>query len=195
MDNYETAFNHLKNTEKRLSKNESLGADYGETIRNYEQKKYIRKVTPDEAMVPEGRVWFLPHFPVCRPDRATTKTHIVFNASAKHRGVSLNEMILPRPKLLSNLFDVLMRFRRYPHRRTGRGGRGSSCPPPPPNITKSKSRANIQHKSGKKWEIKKPKSPPFVVQIKVVVQYSLKSWAILAINSSGKIFLTPKMVH
>ena len=111
MNNYETAFNRLKNTEKRLSKNESLEADYGETIRNYEQKKYIRKVTPDEAMVPEGQVWFLPHFPVCRPDRATTKTRIVFDASAKHRGVSLNEMILPGPKLLSNLFDVLMRFR------------------------------------------------------------------------------------
>jgi hypothetical protein len=114
MNSYETAFNRLKNTEKRLSKNESLRADYGETIRNYEKKKYIRKVTPDEAMVPEGQVWFLSHFPVCRPDRATTKARIVFDASAKHHGVSLNEMILPGPKLLSNLFDVLMRFRRYP---------------------------------------------------------------------------------
>jgi hypothetical protein len=42
---------------------------------------------------------------------------------------------------------------------------------------------------------KKPKSPQFVVQIKLGVQYSLKSWAILAIYSSGKNFLTPKMVH
>jgi hypothetical protein len=46
-----------------------------------------------------------------------------------------------------------------------------------------------------KWEIKKPKSQQFVVQIKVVVQYSLKNWAILAIYSPGKMFLTPKMVH
>ena len=75
------------------------------------------------------------------------------------------------------------------HRRTGRGGRGGSCPPK--KITKSKSRANIQHKSGKKWEIKKPKSPQFVVQIKVVVQYSLKSWAILEMYSSGKHFFDP----
>jgi hypothetical protein len=43
------------------------------------------------------------------------------------------------------------------HRRTGRGGgRGGSCPPK--KITKSKSRANIQHKSGKKWEIKSQKA-------------------------------------
>jgi hypothetical protein len=62
------------------------------------------------------------------------------------------------------------------------GGAGGQLPPPK-QITKSKSRANIQHKSGKKWENKKPKSPQFVVQIKVVEQYSLKSWAILAIYS------------
>jgi hypothetical protein len=29
---------------------------------------------------------------------------------------------------------------------------------PPQKITKSKSRANVQQKSGEKWEIKKPKS-------------------------------------
>jgi hypothetical protein len=39
-----------------------------------------------------------------------------------------------------------------------------------------------------KLEIKKQKSAQFVVQIKVVVQYSRKNWSILAINSSGKIF-------
>jgi hypothetical protein len=74
------------------------------------------------------------------------------------------------------------------------GGAGGEAAPPK-QIAKSKSRANIQHKSGKKWENKNPKSPQFVGQIKVVVHYSLKSWVILAIYMSGKIFLTPKMVH
>ena len=64
-------------------------------------------------MEPEGQVWFLPHFPVCRPDKTTTKTRIVFDAIAKHKGVSLNDMIAPGPKLQTNLFDVLLRFRRY----------------------------------------------------------------------------------
>ena len=44
---------------------------------------------------------------------------------------------------------------RYLHRRTGRGAGGAA---PPKKITKSKSRANVQHKSGEEWEIKKPKS-------------------------------------
>jgi hypothetical protein len=59
---------------------------------------------------------------------------------------------------------------------------------PPQKITKSKSRANVQHKSGEEWEIKKPKSQKakkpksfqFVGQTKVVGQYSLNSRAILA---------------
>jgi hypothetical protein len=46
-----------------------------------------------------------------------------------------------------------------------------------------------------KVENKKAKNPQFVVQKKVVVQYSRKNWAILAIYCSGKFFLTPKMVH
>jgi hypothetical protein len=64
------------------------------------------------------------------------------------------------------------------HRRTGRGAEGGQLPPK--KITKSKSRANVQHKSGEEWEIKKPKSPQFVGQTKAVGQYSLHGRGILA---------------
>ena len=59
------------------------------------------------------------------------------------------------------------------HRRTG-----AAAPP-----KRWKSRANVQHKSGEEWEIKKPKmpkSPQFVGQTKAVGQYSLHSRAIFA---------------
>ena len=58
--------------------------------------------------------WYLPHFGVIRTDRVTTKTRVVFDASAKHNGVSLNDMIHQGPKLQRELIDVLLRFRRYP---------------------------------------------------------------------------------
>ena len=93
---------------------ENIGTDYNAIIRGYEQKGYIHKVDITEETKPDGRVWFLPHFPVYRPEKVTTKTRIVFDASAKYRGISLNDMILSGPKLQSSLFDVLMRFRRYP---------------------------------------------------------------------------------
>ena len=49
-----------------------------------------------------------------RPDKDTTKTRIVFDAAAKVEGVSLNDKIYQDPKLQRDLFDVLLRFRRYP---------------------------------------------------------------------------------
>jgi hypothetical protein len=63
------------------------------------------------------------------------------------------------------------------------GGQGGGAAAPPKKITKSKSWANVQHKSGEEWEIKKrkmPKRPQFVGQTKAVGQYSLHSRAILA---------------
>ena len=58
--------------------------------------------------------WFLPHFPIVKPDRTTAKTPIVFYASARHQGVSLNDAICPGPKLQLDLFHVLLCFRKNP---------------------------------------------------------------------------------
>ena len=56
--------------------------------------------------------WFLPHFPVIKMDKETTKTRIVFDAAAKSEGSSLNDVIHSGPKLQRDLFDVLLRFRK-----------------------------------------------------------------------------------
>ena len=44
----------------------------------------------------------------------TVKITKVFDASAKCQGISLNDAIYKGPKLQRDLFDVLMRFRRFP---------------------------------------------------------------------------------
>ena len=44
----------------------------------------------------------------------TTKTRIVFDASVKFQGKSLNEEPYAVPNLQNGLFDVLLRFRRLP---------------------------------------------------------------------------------
>jgi len=89
-----------------------VGEDYQWVITSYVDKGYIRKVHPTESK-PKS-TWYLPHYPVCRPERSSRKTRIVFDASAKFQGVSLNNHILLSPKLLTNLFDVLLRFRHFP---------------------------------------------------------------------------------
>jgi len=42
------------------------------------------------------------------------KPRVVFDASAKYNGVSLNDLIYRGPKLQQELFDVLLHFCRYP---------------------------------------------------------------------------------
>ena len=49
-----------------------------------------------------------------KPEKTTTKTRVVFDASAKCNSVSLNDAIHQGPKLQRDLFDVLLRFRRFP---------------------------------------------------------------------------------
>ena len=58
--------------------------------------------------------WFLPHFPVVKEERVPTKVRAVFDAAPKHDGKSLNDTILPGPKLQREVVDVLTRFRRAP---------------------------------------------------------------------------------
>ena len=58
--------------------------------------------------------WFLPHFPVIREDKATTKVRSVFDSAAKFKGRSLNGMMHARPKLQNDLVDIFIHFRSVP---------------------------------------------------------------------------------
>ena len=71
------------------------------------KKGTCERVELGEPSPPE--VWYLPHFPVIRMDKTTTKVHIVIYCSAKTDGVSLNDAICVGPKLLKDLFNVLIR--------------------------------------------------------------------------------------
>ena len=110
-NNYELALNRLEHTEKRLLKNNDLGKQYASIIEEYARKGYIEKVD-DLKNVNSG--WYLPHFPVVRPEKETTKVRIVFDGAAKFNGKSLNDAIHQGPKLQQDLVKVLLRFRRSP---------------------------------------------------------------------------------
>ena len=110
-NNYETAMKCLRNTEKRLEKDAALAAKYADVITQHFSKGYIRKVPADETL---GSSWYLPHFAIVLPEKTTTKCGIVFDASAKHSGVCLNDVLHVGPKLQRSLVDVLLRFRIKP---------------------------------------------------------------------------------
>lgn len=110
--NYNMALKRLENTEKKLLRDPAVCKSYKDVINGYLEKGYIEKIQhPEDG---KDQVWYLPHFPVLRPDKSTTKTRIVFDASAKVDGVALNDIIHQGPKLQNDLFAVLLRFRRNP---------------------------------------------------------------------------------
>ncbi|XP_064629292.1 uncharacterized protein LOC135488580 [Lineus longissimus] len=61
---------------------------------------------------PAKSVYYLPHHAVVREDKSTTKTRIVFDASARDKhGVSLNDCLHQGPALQPSLVAVLLGFR------------------------------------------------------------------------------------
>ena len=64
---------------------------------------------------PETEGYYLPHHAVIREEATTTKTQVVFNASAgKKNEKSLNDTIDAGPSLLLDLVGLLIRFRELP---------------------------------------------------------------------------------
>ena len=63
--------------------------------------------------------WYLPHFPVVREDKETTKVRIGYDSAARYGGISLDNTMLPGPKLQQDVFDLLLRFRCNPSRSDG----------------------------------------------------------------------------
>lgn len=61
----------------------------------------------------EGPVYYMPHHAVIREER-TTKTRVVFDASAHARGhASLNESLNSGPNLNADLVGLLLKFRTH----------------------------------------------------------------------------------
>ena len=117
---YQTVAAHLakqrlENTENKLKKTPEVMRMYTETIDKYLENGYITKL--DHKTEPGEGCHYIPHFPVMKMERDTTKTRIVFDESAKdkyYENLSLNETIHQGPKLYSSLFDILLHFRHKP---------------------------------------------------------------------------------
>ena len=111
-NNQEAALKHLEITERNLANKDFVKEEYQSTLNAYLGKGYLGKLSPVEKQPPES--WYVPHFPIVRIDKTTTKVRIVFDCSARHSGVSLINVIHEGPKMQSELFDNLIRLRRNP---------------------------------------------------------------------------------
>ena len=89
-------------------------ASHREAINKYVENGVAEEVPSDEVTPTDWRpVFYLPHHTIIWEDKQTTKTRIVFDASAKDsNGVSLNSCLEPGPALQPDLVGILLRFRK-----------------------------------------------------------------------------------
>ena len=87
---------------------------YKEAINKYVENGVAEEVPSDEITPTDGRpVLYLPHHAIIREDKQTTKTRVVFDASAKDsNGSSLNSCLQPGPALHPDLVRILLHFRK-----------------------------------------------------------------------------------
>ena len=107
-DNYRLSLNRLNCLKKKLCEDEKLRREC--IFKSYEQDGIIKLVDHKSEA---GKVHYLPHRPVIRNDRETTKVRIVYDGSAKLNGPSLNDCLYTGPCLLNCIFGILLRWRMY----------------------------------------------------------------------------------
>ena len=108
-DNFSMAdrrFNNMAST--KLDIDQELKQEYISVFKSYLEEGMIERVnnfgTP-------GRVHYLPHHPVVRAEKETTKVRPVFDASSKEKGSkSLNDCLYPGPSLLGKIYDIVIRL-------------------------------------------------------------------------------------
>ena len=98
-DNYQLSFKRLQGLLRRLRQNPTILQEYDSTIRHQIEQGIVEVVEDPQSNV-TGRVHYLPHHAVIRRDKETTKLRIVYDASARSNGPSLNDCI-PGRSLIS----------------------------------------------------------------------------------------------
>ena len=109
-DHYESSKRRLAVLVHRLQQKLDVLKSYDDVIKDQLKSGIIEKVDKEESVAP-GKVLYLPHREVIRLDKETTKLRVVFDASAKSTGPSLNDCLYVGPLMSPLLYNILLRFR------------------------------------------------------------------------------------
>ncbi len=71
VNNREAAVSRLVSLERSLKKRPEVAAEYKRIMQDHIDKGYVREVPTGEQNLEKS--WFLPHFPVVRMDKSSTK--------------------------------------------------------------------------------------------------------------------------
>ncbi|XP_058817840.1 uncharacterized protein LOC131681145 [Topomyia yanbarensis] len=96
--------------ERRLNQHPDLKQQYSEFMSEYEDLGHCKEINEFNDP-PHISKWYLPHHAVIRPSNTTTKCRVVFDASAKVFGLSLNDVMKIGTIIQSDLQSIILRFR------------------------------------------------------------------------------------
>ena len=111
-DNYDLCRRRLGGLMKRLSQNPEQLRLYNSVIQEQLQQGVV-EIVPEPAEHGEGKLHYLPHHGVFRHDKRTTKLRVVYDASARTDGPSLNDCLYTGPNFGQNILEILLRFRMH----------------------------------------------------------------------------------
>ena len=111
-DNYKASLQRFHSLYNRLKQTPKILEEYDNVIKDQLQKGIVERVNESEACE-IGKVHYLPHHAVIRRDKETTRLRVVYDASSKSNGISLNSCLYTGPSLSQNIFDILIRFRSF----------------------------------------------------------------------------------
>lgn len=95
--------------ERKFLRSPDLHKKYNEIISDYLDKGILTRVSPDDCTSPG---YYLPHHPVVRDDKSTTKVRIVLDGSAStDTGLSLNDILYKGCNLQADIFNILLNVR------------------------------------------------------------------------------------
>ena len=100
----------MLNLDQKLKENSDLLKVYNDIFIEQKQNGIIEEVMSLGKLVETS---YIPDHPVIRDDKTTTKICIVFDASARDNGPSINDCLYKGPHLTPLLYDVLLRSRSH----------------------------------------------------------------------------------
>ena len=116
-NNFNIAIHRYKSLRKRLKINPELEQQYVEAMNTLITNKEVEEVDDSEvtALDPTIVLYYIPHMPVIREDKLSTKIRPVFDASAKNnQGLSLNDQLIAGPKTQSSISLLMINVRLNP---------------------------------------------------------------------------------
>ena len=96
-DNFQLSKKQLDGLIKRLRHDSEVLREHDYIIQSQRSQGIVEEVNPQEEST-NGQIHYLPHHAVVRRDKSTTKVHVVYDASARSTGCSLNECLHKGPK-------------------------------------------------------------------------------------------------